>query len=272
MELCQKCKTYIEKNGDKEKIIHMLVDEAMQRVREYISSHGNVNITDVDVIDIIPMGLADDWVQNHRVTGHDTLTKTDLPPQGWFALLRYHLNKCVRDLLSAVKLEKVGDLLTMDVRRLFKLDERDAIIVDSVGNIARSIGKVLDDIVKIPVVGPILGNIAEFIAALSCKIFNNRKLIIETEFAVENLQNLMTFGVRHEQLMAIAIQMFHRLNDFDQAFEAKIAENEALKARVLASIEAARERVNQTIHKTSQRLTDGADQFDADIHELISKL
>lgn len=270
LDLFKTCKSQVEQNIDKEKLIRTLTDEAVHKVKDYAKSQG-VHLND-DVIDVEPIRDLDEPGATKSGAEQNKRPIERPVPNDWFGLMRYHLNKGVHDLFSAIKLEKVADILTLDVKKLFKLDERDIAVVNSIKETAENIGGAFDKMLRVPVVGPVLGKVAEILSAVGCKTVNNRKLIIETEFAEENLRELMEFGVRHDQLSAIANAMFQRLNELDHDFAAQIAENEALKARVLSNIAAAHARVNAEIDRTSERLSQGADQFDADMQNLINRI
>ncbi len=255
-----------------QKVAPKLVDDALNNFKQYAQSHG-VAFND-DVIDLPP--LSPKTGRDASPSGSASQTPpADATPEtsvNWFDYLRQKLNTAVMDLAKAVNLESVGRVLTLDVKTIFGLNSREAALVENSRRIGESIGEVLDRHRKFPIFRQIAGQIAVLLSGLSFKIINNRNLIIETEYARENLEALIAFGVRYEELRDMATELFERLHEADRSMGAAIAENEALKSQVLQNIRAAHQRVNAGITATQERQAAEMDTFESELGEAIGKL
>lgn len=193
-------------------------------------------------------------------------------PEDWFKKLRFYTNKSVLDFTKSLKIENLGKILTFDLKKLFKLDDKDMSVVEASEKIGESIGEILDKGLKLPVFGPLFKRLASLITACNLKIVSNRKSIIETEFALQNIKDLMDFGVRHEQLTNIAETMFDRLSEIDKEINERINRNEALKKKVLQNIISAQKRVKKVINDNDNEMKAAMDVFDKNIDDAISNI
>ena len=169
---------------------------------------------------------------------------------------------------KAVNLEKVGQLFTKNLKDLFKLGEEDNIIVE----MYRKIGKEITRVADLPLLGLIIDQVSVFFGVLAAKVAPNRNLIIETEFAVENLEVLMDFGVRHEQLEKIAMQLFDRIYELDKGFADQILVYEKLKISVFQNIAKAHARVNRQIENIDKDLGDETSGYKEDLGKIINTI
>jgi hypothetical protein len=268
MDTLKSLKSEVKKNVDKEKLVKKFTGWLSSSVKNYGKAQGV--IAEEGIVDTQKSKAGEEGSDSSIIPVTENLPEKqpEDTPTGWFALLRYRLNIGFMELAKSVKLEKVGNFLTMDLKTRFNLDERDMNIVEMYRNIGNEFAK----ITKFPIIGPVIEEVAALLGATACKLATNRKFIIETEFARENLEELISFGMRHEKLETIANQLFDRLNELDRGFASQVSENDALKVKVFQNIASAHARVNLAIDETRGKLEKEADIFDADMKNVINNI
>lgn len=270
MEMSSSVKDKIDRGANQEEAAKVITEETLTRVRAFAKTHGvdlDQDVIDIEVTPSKPQTESPEAEFNASSSpgGVDS-------PKGWFAKLRWQLNSTVMELFKVLRLDKVGEILTTDVKTLFNLSDRDTAAAAAGRKVGYCVGTAAGLKLGVPMVGPVVGKAGELLTAVSCKIVGNPNAIMATEFARGSLEELMRFGVRHEELNHIAQQYFERINELDRAIGASIQHNETLKKQVLDNISSAHDRVSSQIRETSKKLSQGMDDFDADIQSMIQKL
>gem|GEM_PF-5456445 len=246
INIAKSIKDGIAKNFDKDKLVRAFFQEAFNHVQRIFSQKG-VKFSDPMYDDII-----------------DT---TPTKNMGWVDLLRFYLNKAARDLATSVNLESFGKFLTTDFKKIFKLTDREHQFVQAAQKIGERIGKVLDDASKSAIFSRLMGWFAGLMASVKLKIVPNRNMIIETEFARENLEGLIRFGVKYDELMTIAKTMFDRLYELDNTIADQVEKNRKLKAQVINNITDANQRVNAAIDDGQAEFEKNMKAFESEIQK-----
>ncbi len=201
-------------------------------------------------------------------------SKASVPPreQGGFTNVRNQINETCRKIASAAGAETLGVLLTTPIRDLVALDEHDKATVSMCRALGETLGEVAERTFKIPALGPLCGRLGEVLGAAGCRLCTNSRVLAETQLAKENLQILLEFGVRHDQLQALAFDYFARIAEADRDIAASVAANQRLKANFQTSLAQASANTDAALAASARRMEQGLAEFHNDMAAVLGKL
>lgn len=193
-------------------------------------------------------------------------------PQGGLDGLRHQINTACRKIATNIGAENIGNFLTAPIEDIFSLGEKDKAAVNMFRGMGEALGELAEIQLKIPGLGPVFGRLGEILGAAGCSTCSNSRIMVETQMTRESLQTLLEFGMRHEQLQALAFEYFERIDEADREIAANIASSQTLKTNFQAQLEQARECLNSTLADSSQRMHHGLMDFHDDIHAVLNKM
>ena len=193
-------------------------------------------------------------------------------PQGGLAGLRHQLNAACRKIAKDIGAEKIGSFLTAPIEDIFALDEQDKAAVSMFRGLGEVLGELAERKFMIPGLGPAFGRVGELLGAAGCSTCSNSRILVETQITRESLQTLLEFGMRHEQLQALAFEYFLRIDEADREIAANIVSSQTLKTNFQAQLKQARKYLDTTLTDSSQRMDHGLTNFHDDIHAVLNKM